>query len=99
LDWTVCDGGRQYAGRKNGFYKLLLIGKNFTGNQIRVAVTRDRDPDYGSTTKMLGESAVCLLNDIGKKDIKGGFWTPATTMGQRLIERLTTKAGLIFKIT
>jgi short subunit dehydrogenase-like uncharacterized protein len=85
--------------RENGFYKLLLIGKDVTGNQLRVNVTGDRDPGYGSTSKMLGESAVCLLKDIEKKDIKGGFWTPATAMGQKLIDRLITNAGLTFKIT
>jgi short subunit dehydrogenase-like uncharacterized protein len=84
--------------RENGFYKLLLIGKDFTGNQLLVNVTGDRDPGYGSTSKMLGESAVCLLKDIGKKDIKGGFWTPATAMGQKLIDRLITNAGLTFNI-
>lgn len=84
--------------RENGFYKMLLIGKDLAGNQLRANVTGDRDPGYGSTSKMLGEAAVCLLKDIGKTDIKGGFWTPATAMGQKLIDRLVANAGLTFKV-
>jgi short subunit dehydrogenase-like uncharacterized protein len=54
------------------------------------------DPGYGSTSKMLGEAAVCLaLDDL---PVEGGFWTPASAMGQALLERLTTSAGLGFEI-
>jgi short subunit dehydrogenase-like uncharacterized protein len=84
--------------RETGFYKLLLVGKDAEANQLRVKVTGDRDPGYGSTCKMLGETAVCLLKDIEKKDLSGGFWTPATAMGQKLIDRLTANAGLTFEV-
>jgi short subunit dehydrogenase-like uncharacterized protein len=84
--------------RETGFYKLLLVGKDAGANQLRVKMTGDRDPGYGSTRKMLGETAVCLLKDIGKKDLNGGFWTPATAMGQKLIDRLTESAGLAFEV-
>ena len=84
--------------RETGFYKLNLIGNDSEGNRIRVTVTGDRDPGYGSTCKMLGESAVCLLKDIAKKELKGGFWTPATAMGQKLMDRLIVSAGLTFEV-
>ncbi|MFZ2630811.1 MAG: saccharopine dehydrogenase NADP-binding domain-containing protein [Desulfosalsimonadaceae bacterium] len=84
--------------RETGFYKLLLVGKDAEGHQLRVMVTGDRDPGYGSTSKMLGETAVCLLKDIEKKELNGGFWTPATAMGQKLIDRLTAHAGLTFEV-
>ena len=83
--------------RESGFYKLYLIGKDPEGNELRVTVKGDRDPGYGSTSKMLGEAAVCLFSDIGKKEVSGGFWTPATAMGQKLIDRLTANAGLTFE--
>ena len=82
--------------RESGFYKLYFIGKDPEGNELRVTVKGDRDPGYGSTSKMLGEAAVCLFSDIGKKEVSGGFWTPATAMGQKLIDRLTANAGLTF---
>ena len=90
--------GPSAEARETGFYKLNLIGKDFDGNQLRVTVIGDRDPGYGSTCKMLGETAVCLLKDISKNDLKGGFWTPATAMGQKLIDRLIASAGLTFEV-
>ncbi len=84
--------------RESGFYKLYFIGKDPKGNELRVTVKGDRDPGYGSTSKMLGEAAVCLFSDIGKKEVSGGFWTPATAMGQKLIDRLTANAGLTFEM-
>ncbi|MDZ7833477.1 MAG: saccharopine dehydrogenase NADP-binding domain-containing protein [Desulfobacterales bacterium] len=84
--------------QEKGFYKLLLIGKDDAGNRLDVNVTGDQDPGYGSTRKMLGESAVCLLKEISKQDVKGGFWTPATAMGEPLIRRLTENAGLTFEV-
>jgi short subunit dehydrogenase-like uncharacterized protein len=90
--------GPSAEARENGFYKLNLIGKDSDGHQLRVTVTGDRDPGYGSTCKMLGETAVCLLKDIKKEDLHGGFWTPATAMGQKLIDRLIASAGLTFEV-
>lgn len=84
--------------RETGFYNLLLIGKDFNGNELRVRVKGDRDPGYGSTSKMLGETAVCLFKDIPEKDRKGGFWTPATAMGEKLIKRLSENAGVTFEV-
>jgi len=84
--------------QENGFFNLHLIGKNADGERLRAIVTGDRDPGYGSTSRMLGESAVCLLRDIPKKDLKGGFWTPATAMGQKLMDRLIAHAGIAFNV-
>ena len=59
--------------------------------------TGDRDPGYGSTAKMLAQSAVCLAQDIPDATV-GGFWTPATVLGDKLVERLREHAGLTFDI-
>ena len=53
------------------------------------------DPGYGSTAKMLGESAVCLALD--EPLTGGGFWTPASAMGGQLQQRLASNAGLDFE--
>jgi short subunit dehydrogenase-like uncharacterized protein len=63
-----------------------------------VAVTGDKDPGYGSTSKMIAESALCLARDVDAKTTAGGIWTPAAAMGQALIERLRAKAGLTFEV-
>ncbi len=82
--------------RENGFFKMLLIGELADGTTLRATVTGDRDPGYGSTSKMLSESAVCLAkNDL---ESGGGCWTPASAMGPVLRERLIANAGLTFEI-
>ena len=59
-------------------------------------VTGDMDPGYGSTSKMLAESAVCLAQD--PLTCGGGIWTPSSAMGEQLIARLEENAGLTFSI-
>lgn len=82
--------------RANGFFNLVHIGTLPDGSTIKVRVTGDRDPGYGSTSKMLAESAVCLAkNDLS---VGGGFWTPATAMGAALHRRLVDNAGLTFDV-
>ena len=61
-------------------------------------VTGDRDPGYGSTAKMLGQAAACLAQDFADSGRNGGFWTPATMFGDKLIERLVAHAGLTFEV-
>lgn len=82
--------------RESGFFKLLLVGKLANEKLIRARVTGDRDPGYGSTCKMLSESAVCLAMD--DLPLKGGFWTPASAMGDALQKRLMQNAGLSFEL-
>ncbi len=84
--------------REQGFFKLVLIGINEGNEVIRGAVSGDRDPGYGSTSKMLGESAVCLALDERPVAQSGGFWTPSAAMGDALLERLQSNAGLKFEI-
>jgi short subunit dehydrogenase-like uncharacterized protein len=79
-----------------GHYDLRFVGKTFDGQEIACKVTGDRDPGYGSTAKMLGQSAVCLAEDVLKDDKAGGFWTPASIFGDKIIDRLEQHAGLSF---
>jgi short subunit dehydrogenase-like uncharacterized protein len=79
-----------------GHYDLRFIGKTQDGQEIRCKVTGDRDPGYGSTAKMLGQAALCLVEDISKEEKMGGFWTPASIFGDKIIERLEQHAGLTF---
>ena len=80
-----------------GFYDLRFFGRTPSGAAIHTRVTGDRDPGYGSTAKMLGESAAALL-ELDPADVPGGFWTPATALGKPLITRLVEHAGLTFEI-
>ena len=82
--------------RETGMYDILFVGLTPDGKQIRASVKGDRDPGYGSTSKMIGESAVCLVREA--KDVAGGIWTPGAALGDRLIKRLTDHAGLQFTV-
>ena len=80
-----------------GFFDIRLYGRTAGGDEIVTKVTGDRDPGYGSTAKMLAESALAFL-DLDRADVGGGFWTPATAFGDLLIDRLTEHAGLTFTV-
>jgi short subunit dehydrogenase-like uncharacterized protein len=84
--------------QRKGFFDLRFLGTTADGRQMRTKVTGDRDPGYGSTGKMLGQAAACLALDVDKAATPGGFWTPATVFGDRLIQRLTAHAGLTFEL-
>ena len=79
--------------RDAGHYDLLFIGEMPDGSRIDATVTGDRDPGYGSTSKMIAEAALCLVEDVQGA---GGVWTPGALMGAPLRERLRAKAGLTF---
>jgi len=88
--------GPSRAEREAGFYDVLFIGEDAAGHSLRVGVQGDRDPGYGSTSKMITEAAVCLLQEA--PDTPGGIWTAAPAMGERLIARLQAHAGLTFAV-
>jgi short subunit dehydrogenase-like uncharacterized protein len=82
--------------RESGLYDLLFVGIAPDGRQVRVSVKGDRDPGYGSTSKMVSECAVCLLRDTPQ--VPAGIWTPGAAMGDHLIKRLVDNAGLTFEV-
>src|SRR6195256_5199312 len=82
--------------REAGHYDLLFVGHAPDGRQVRIAVRGDRDPGYGSTSKMISECAICLLRDA--PEVPAGIWTPGAAMGDKLIKRLVNHAGLKFEV-
>jgi short subunit dehydrogenase-like uncharacterized protein len=80
--------------QERGFFDIRFHGITASGAHITTKVTGDRDPGYGSTSKMLGESALSLL----ESDVAGGFWTPATALGDDLVSRLIEHAGITFEV-
>lgn len=84
--------------QQKGFYDLRFLGRTDDGRSIMVKVTGDRDAGYGSTSKMLAQAATFLARDLPKAEKPGGFWTPATIFGDRLIERLEKHSGIAFTV-
>lgn len=82
--------------RENGNYDAIFAGMSSDGELMISSVQGDRDPGYGSTSKMLAEAAMCLLKN--PELASGGLWTPAAALGEALVERLEAHAGLTFQI-
>jgi short subunit dehydrogenase-like uncharacterized protein len=82
--------------RENGRYDLLYVAVAPDGREVRAAVKGDRDPGYGSTSKIISECAIGLLRDT--PGVAAGFWTPGAAMGDKLIKRLVDRAGLTFAV-
>ena len=81
-----------------GFFDLRFTGETAAGQKLFAKVTGDMDPGYGSTAKMLAQAGACLALDFAKRDRPGGFWTPSTMFGERLLNRLQAHAGLTFEL-
>ena len=82
--------------RKNGFYNLRFYITIDEKRKAFAKVIGDSDPGYGSTSKMLAESALCLAFDNLPKNY--GILTPSSAMGEKLLDRLIKNAGLSFEI-
>ena len=83
--------------RETGFYEVMFTGVTDGGERLTFVVKGDRDPGYGSTSKMIAESLLALI-ETPHEETPGGVWTTAPALGQRLIDRLEKHAGLTFTI-
>jgi short subunit dehydrogenase-like uncharacterized protein len=79
---------------EQGFYNLRFYITLEDGSNAFAKVTGNMDPGYGSSSKMLAESAVCLAKD--KLPNTSGVLTPSVAMGDSLLKRLEQNAGLTF---
>ena len=82
--------------REDGFFNLRFYISLRDKSKAFAKVTGDMDPGYGSTSKMLAESALCLAFD--ELPISSGILTPSVAMGDALLKRLQENAGLNFSI-
>jgi short subunit dehydrogenase-like uncharacterized protein len=89
--------GPSESAQQSGWFELRFVGRTPSGDTITTRVTGDQDPGYGSTAKMMGESAVAF-HDLDAEDVGGGFWTPASAFGDMLVERLEAHAGVRFDV-
>ena len=80
--------------RDTGFYDILFVAEYPDGRTARLGVKGDRDPGYGSTSKMIAETAIALCEHDGP----GGVTTPGAALGENLVDRLQKNAGLSFAI-
>ena len=91
------DGPSRKA-REEGQFEFHLLARTRSNHQLTLIVSGDRDPGYGSSSRMIGEVAVCLAQDLPKSALSGGFWTPGAAVADKIIPRLIEKAGMDFAI-
>ncbi len=84
--------------RETGSFDLCFAGQTVDGRSLAATVHGDRDPGYGCTSRMLAETALCLLQDVPRQATPGGVWTPGAAMGLALLRRLEDHAGLRFSL-
>ena len=84
--------------RETGFYDVMFTGETSDGQRFTASVKGDKDPGYGSTSKMIAECALALVKDVSREQTPGGVYTTAPAMGDALIKRLSEHAGLTFAI-
>lgn len=78
--------------REAGHFTLAFHGRHPDGRVGVVRVRGFQDPGYGSTSKRIVESALCLLFDAVA--VPGGVWSPAAATGEALLARLTSRGVL-----
>lgn len=90
--------GPNRKAREKGYFKVRLYGELPDGQRLVATVKGDQDPGYGSTSKMLGEAAVCLAQDGATLPAQAGVLTPAAALGAALLTRLQERAGVTFAV-
>ena len=90
--------GPSKAERESGYFKVKIIGQDEEGeNRTEVFIADSNDPGYGSTAKMLAETALCLALNADMLPKQYGVITPAVAMGTIIAGRLK-KAGFIITV-
>lgn len=80
--------------RESGHFDIVHIGEYPDGKKVQISVKGDRDPGYGSTCKMISESALTLIETKSP----GGVYSPGGVMAAPLVDRLQKYAGLTFAV-
>jgi short subunit dehydrogenase-like uncharacterized protein len=76
---------------ENGHFTVRVRGRGTAADgpfTVEAEFGADRDPGYGATARMLGESAMCLLRDETDTPLDGGVLTPASGIGLPMADRL-----------
>jgi short subunit dehydrogenase-like uncharacterized protein len=94
LKWKSSGDGPDEAARAQNFFRVTFLGDD--GTKRIVTRVSGGDPGYGETAKMLSEAALALVLDRPKLEERAGILTPATALGEVLIDRLN-RVGIEFQ--
>ena len=85
-------GPNQEARNKHWFH-YTIVGK--TKSKMIITNVKGGDPGYGETSKFITETALAIILDYNKLNLKSGVLTPASCAGDILLKRLQN-AGIKF---
>jgi short subunit dehydrogenase-like uncharacterized protein len=83
-----------------GSFRCQFVGHSASGKTVRGLIADQGDPGNRATTKMLCESALALalqLDDLPGGRQHGGLLTPASGLGDVLVQRLRA-AGMTLQV-
>jgi short subunit dehydrogenase-like uncharacterized protein len=89
--------GPSESQRRKGFFRIEIHTRTSSGARYLCRVAAQGDPGYQATSVMFGESSLCLAFDGERLPPRAGVLTPATAMGDALVQRLRT-AGQTFEV-
>jgi short subunit dehydrogenase-like uncharacterized protein len=74
--------------RERGWFRMDVRAETESGRRYRVRVSGPGDPGYGATAVMFGESGLALALGGSALPDRAGCLTPATALGDVLVDRL-----------
>jgi len=83
--------------RNRGHFRIEIHTRTTSGARYVATVAAQGDPGYAATAVMLGESALALGLDGEQLPPRAGVLTPATGIGQPLVDRLRAQ-GFTFDV-
>lgn len=92
--------GPSVAQMEAGWFRCKLLGLTQDGRKVQGVVADRGDPGNRATTKLICESALSLVlgtNTLPGGSRRGGILTPATGLGDVLVERLR-RAGMRLEV-
>jgi short subunit dehydrogenase-like uncharacterized protein len=84
--------------QRSGWFRMTVDATTESGRRYRAVASGKGDPGYAATAVMLGESALALALDGDRLPDRAGSLTPATAMGDVLVERLRA-AGHTYEVS
>ncbi len=84
--------------REKGWFRSVVTARTGSDRRYRAEVEGRGDPGYAATAVMLGQSALALALDTDRLPDRAGSLTPATALGDVLVERLRA-AGHTYTVT
>jgi len=83
--------------RARGWFRMRTDAVTTSGRRYRAVVAAPGDPGYAATAVMIGEAGLALALDVDRLPDRAGSLTPATALGEVLVDRLRA-AGHTYEV-